>query len=762
MSRERAMQEQNHWRDKLVATPAAGRIGEKCRATLTRVRTQALRLVPRWSTAQRSLIGRIQLLQLTLGLLVYLLAVGGVWWTATRVSEDYFQKQAVQWLAKLDELGTPLYISPSAAMFAGIHKHVSEFREIGLVRYYSADGRDVIAEYNADPQTYQNIGGLSQQQLEALRAMRGTGKPHLFEKSTASGFLVRASAPLWVRSIRSDGLLGFSLDGNADEKLELVGFLELGLDFRQYRGQLIKTIAIGSAVIALLLLLSVLAGRKVLKRALRPLMELQTPLARLAAGDVDVKVDNSGPKEINAISNALTVTINALKQRDEALRRLADHDQLTGLLNRHRFAQVLEREATHVGWNGGSSALLFIDLDQFKLVNDTLGHAAGDRLLALVAERLRASVRDQDLVCRFGGDEFTVLARGVSAEGAAHMSRSLIRVLQDLHFVEDDKVFNICCTIGVTVISSDRFTPDELLAQADMACYDAKSRGRNCFSVFAGASGEVDQTMAYIGWSQKIRHAIEHDDFVLHYQPIINMRNGQPELFEVLLRMPDEGNGMRSPNAFLPVAERFGLMLDIDRWVIRNATKALARFRAAGREITFCVNLSGHVFEDPQLVRCIKDSLEENGLPPSSVVFEITEQVAIRYLDSANRRMRELMDFGCRFALDDFGAGFSSLTYIKRLPVDYIKIEGSFIENISKDSIDQSMVKSIVQIARITGKQTIAEYVQDSKSLLMLRKLGADYAQGFYIGKPAGTLALPAPAKLGALRSAKGSATLLR
>jgi EAL domain-containing protein (putative c-di-GMP-specific phosphodiesterase class I) len=285
-----------------------------------------------------------------------------------------------------------------------------------------------------------------------------------------------------------------------------------------------------------------------------------------------------------------------------------------------------------------------------------------------------------------------------------------------------------------------------------MACYEAKSRGRNCFSVFAGDNGETDQMMLYIGWSQKIRNAIERDAFVLHYQPIINMANGQPELYEVLLRMPEDGKTVRSPGAFLPVAERFGMMLDVDHWVIRNATKALAGFREAGRNVTFCINLSGHVFEDPRLVGCIRESLEANRLPPESVVFEITEQVAIRYLDRANRRMREIMDIGCSFALDDFGAGFSSLTYIKRLPVDYIKIEGSFIENISQDSIDQSMVRSIVQIARTTGKQTIAEYVQDLKSLQMLRKLGADYAQGFYIGKPAGNLVLPGPTRLSVVK----------
>ena len=751
MNRERALSAWNHWRQR-VPQAVMAQLGGRYRAARSGALTLVEGLAARRGKTQRSLVGHIQVLQLVLGMLVCLLAIGVVWWTSARISEGYFKKQAAQWLTQLDELGTPLYVSSDLATILNVHKHVSEFPEIAFVRYYAADGETIIAEYGADAVAYQKVPRLNAAQLQALRAMQASDRSHLFEKPNASGFLMRASTPLWVRSIQSDGLFGFSLDKNAKEKLELIGFLEIGLDFRQYRGQLVKNITIGSGIIILLLLFFVLAARKVLTRALMPLSDLEKPLARLAAGDVNVNVDNASHKEINAISNALNTTINALKARDETLRHLADHDQLTGLLNRHCFTRVLEHEATDIGWNGGNSALLFVDLDQFKLVNDTLGHAAGDRLLSQVADRLRGTVRQRDIICRFGGDEFTVLARDVTATEAAELARSIIRALQDLHFLEGGQVFSICCSVGITMIDSDRFTPDELLAQADMACYEAKSSGRNCYSLFAGPNGNTDQMMAYIGWSQKIRQAIEHDDFVLHYQPIINMINGEPELFEVLLRLPDGGQTMRSPAAFLPVAERFGLMLDIDRWVIRNAAKALGGFRRSGRDITLCVNLSGHVFEDPQLVRCVRESLRENALPPSCIVFEITEQVAIRYLDSANRRMRELMDLGCRFALDDFGAGFSSLTYIKRLPVDYIKIEGSFIENISTDSIDQSMVKSIVQIARTTGKRTIAEYVQDAKSLRMLRKLGADYAQGYYIGKPMATLTLPEPGDVRELR----------
>lgn len=689
-----------------------------------------------------SLVGRIQLLQLVLGLFVYVLAVGGLWWTSGRVSDDFFHKQAVQWLAKLDELGTQFYVSQDRTQLSGIEKHVSGFPEIAFVRYYSATGHELLAKYNANPLDDEAVRSLSRDQFDALRELSSAEQPYLFDNPGMSGSIVRAAMPVWIKSIQSDGLLGFDLDQDQGEQRELIGFLEVGLDTSNYRSQLLKNIAVGSIVVAVLLLVLILTGRQIIKRALRPLSDLQKPLAKLARGETDIVVENSGHQEIAAIGNALNATISAIKERDDRLRQLADHDHLTGLVNRYCFTQKLGREVTRVAHEGRSSALLFIDLDYFKLVNDTLGHAAGDRLLVQVADRLKSCVLEKDTVSRFGGDEFTVLVPQVSADTAANIARSIIKILRDMHFVENGQVFNICCSVGITLIDTDRYTSDELLAQADMACYEAKSRGRSCYSLFAGRN-DTDQMMAYIGWSQKIKQAIDNDHFVLYYQPIINVRTGRPELFEVLLRMPDGGKKMIEPAAFLPVAERFGLMLEIDRWVIRNALKALGELRATEGTARFCVNLSGHIFEDPHLVRRVQESLEANGLPPSSVIFEITEQVAIRYLYNASRHMQELMDMGCQFALDDFGAGFSSLTYIKRLPVDYIKIEGSFIENMANDSIDQAMVRSIVQIAQTIGKRTIAEYVHDARSLEILRELGVDYAQGFYLGRPSRTPVSP-------------------
>lgn len=745
MSREKMKQRRDRWQQSL----------SRLRSAIVRSRRGAFVAVlsSLRSRDGQSLVSHIQLVQLALGLLVYFLAVGGVWWISDRVSQDYFEKQAAAWLDKLDQLGTPLYISSGASPSPGIEKQIGEFPEIIFVRYYGADGSNVLAEYNINPLIAEEIPPLGRQQLETLRALRGPDEQRLLERTTPSRFVIRASAPVWTSAIQSDGLFGFDPEAQSKERKELIGFVEVGLDFRQYRGQLIKNIVLGTVVITLLLWLSLWTVGKIVKRALLPLQDLQKPLARLAAGDTDVKVHSRGHTEIIAISDALKTTINALKERDETLRRLADHDQLTGLLNRHRFAQLLDHEATKIGWGGGSSALLFLDMDQFKLVNDSVGHAAGDRLLVQVASRLKASLRKGDTLCRFGGDEFAILARGVSREGVTPIAESLIRILKDMHFVEKGQMFNICCSIGVTIIDSDGFTPDELIAQADMACYEAKSRGRNCFSLFAGDSGDTEQLMAYIGFSQRLKDAISNDNFLLNYQPIVNMENGQAELFEVLLRMWDDGDAIRLPSRFLPVAERFGLMLDIDRWVIRNATKALAKFREGGVDVKFCVNLSGHAFEDSQLVTYVADNLEANSLPADCLVFEITEQTAIRYLDDANERMHELIRMGCRFALDDFGAGFSSLAYMKRLPVDYIKIEGSFIVNLSKDPIDQAMVKSIIEIARTTGKRTIAEYVQDAKSLHMLRKFGVDYVQGFYVGKPAQTLVLPGSQRVTRLRA---------
>jgi diguanylate cyclase (GGDEF)-like protein len=516
--------------------------------------------------------------------------------------------------------------------------------------------------------------------------------------------------------------------------------VELGLDFSRYQDRLVTGVTIGSLVLAVALLLLALIGRYLLKGALKPLSDLEIPLARLAAGETEFKVSSTGHKEIIAINDALQTTVCALNQRDKMLRRLADYDPLTGLPNRRYFSQALEDEINWVRECGRTSALLFIDLDQFKYVNDTLGHAAGDRVLVQAACCLNGNLRDNDLIARFGGDEFTVVLKDIGKENTALLVEDLMKVMQDIQFIEDGQSLSVLCSIGVTMIDSGRFTPDELLSQADFACHEAKACGRNRYHFHEVSSREKRQMTADIGWSQKIKQALKDDGLLLHYQPILDLESGHPTMYEVLVRMRDENNKIIPPAAFLPAANRFGLMVDIDRLVIRQAMEALAGFRELGHDIKFTLNLSGQVFNDMKLVGFIRENLEKNGLEPETVILEITEQVAVRHLTEARGQIQELMALGCRFALDDFGAGFSSFNYLKHLPVDYIKIDGGFIRNMANDRVDQAMVKSIIQVANAVGKRTIAEYVQDGETVVMLHELGVDYAQGFHIGRPADTL----------------------
>lgn len=530
--------------------------------------------------------------------------------------------------------------------------------------------------------------------------------------------------------------MGFSLEKTGQEHIKVIGFVDIGLDRIRYAKSLNDVLLLGSGLIALVILIATLVGRKYIRSALEPLMRLKIPLARLARGETDVRVDSAGDEEIVAISHAINRTMKAVKERDEALREMVDHDALTGLVNRVYFMREMAGTIEEARYSDASSALLFIDLDQFKYVNDTVGHGAGDRLLIQVAEALNRRMREHDVVARFGGDEFIVLARDVDQSEAVGIAKGVLKVLQDMRFVEGEHSFNIYCSVGIAMVDSDQYNIDELLSHADMACFQAKSRGRNRYHMFEKSDYGKKSLVADVGWSQRIRDAIDNDEFVLYYQPIVGEAPGGAEFYEVLLRMPDQDGKLVGPGAFFPAAERFGMMVEIDYWVIENSLRVLADYLSNGRNVRFSVNLSGHVFEDQALASRVVESLDKYKLNGKSVVFEVTEQAAVRYMDRASSLIQSLRNVGCKFALDDFGTGFSSYSYIKNLPIDFIKISGSFIKGIKKDKVDQAMVRSIVQVAQALGKQTIAEYIEDKSTLTMLKKMGIDYFQGMYFGEP--------------------------
>lgn len=684
---------------------------------------------------QHSLVQRLLAVLFLTALFVFFTVNIGLWWTSSRLIEENLLKHAGKWITELDTVGTPLYASRSGYQHARVNERIKNFPEISFVRYFDASGRRMLGEYG-------KVAGLNlslpaSHNLASLLPNAASERPYLVERDAAGGNLLRLIAPVYVRAIRSDGMLNFSLNEMQTEEVKVVGYIDLGIDLSYYHEALLTSLAQGSLLIAAIFALALLIGYRLIRRAMAPLTRLQEPLLLLARGDTSVRVTLAGDDEIRAIGHALNTTIAAIHQRDEALRHLAENDSLTGLANRATFMREMEQERVRIARGVYANAVLFIDLDQFKYVNDSFGHAAGDRLLVKVSEVLRMRMRETDLVARFGGDEFVVLARNIDQQTVLEIAASLNSLMRDICLVEGDQTFAINCSIGITMMTSDHFTVGELISQADMACYEAKSRGRNRYHFHEYGTDDHKKIMSDMGWAQQIKMALRENRFHLVFQPIQCMGPKNCDFYEVLLRLPGPDDELIAPGAFLPVAQRFGLLVEIDRWVIANAFQRLGDIRRAGREIVFSINLSGQMLDDPDLYDVIRLGMQTHELPPGSVVFEITEQTAVRQIDKASQTITRLSELGCLFALDDFGRGFSSFSHLKHLPVHFIKIDGSFVENMLTNAVDKAMVESIIQIARVLGKITIAEFVQNQETIMMLQKAGVDFVQGYHIGRPA-------------------------
>jgi diguanylate cyclase (GGDEF)-like protein/PAS domain S-box-containing protein len=437
--------------------------------------------------------------------------------------------------------------------------------------------------------------------------------------------------------------------------------------------------------------------------------------------------------------------------RDVSERRLfereliwqANHDPLTKLPNRNYFERVLDDEMGRLGRSHENSALLFLDLDRFKQINDTAGHAAGDQLLAEISHQLRTRLRESDVLARLGGDEFAILLRNVSSEQVLQVADGFREVLNDYSFVFEGRHFQVNGSIGVAMIGRDGPTSaGEVLANADLACHIAKGKGRNQTHLYKPESDTGVATHLDFGWQKRLREALVNDGFALHFQPIValsSMGQGAPQstYHEVLVRLRDAQGGIVYPGSFLPTAERFNLARQIDSWVLVSTLQYLAELSAAGHTgVTLSVNLSGHALEEAHTADEIQRLFGQHRVDPSSIVFEITEAAALANLAAASRLINQLRDVGCRFALDDFGTGFSSFHHLKHLPVDIIKIDGQFIQGMAHDQIDRAIVTSINDVAHSFGKRTVAESVEDKQVLELLRTVGVDYVQGYYIARP--------------------------
>jgi len=445
-----------------------------------------------------------------------------------------------------------------------------------------------------------------------------------------------------------------------------------------------------------------------------------------------------GDKVVGAV--VLLHDITELRGQHRQMSYQATHDALTGLVNRREFERRMAESADIARRGEASHMLCYLDLDRFKIVNDTSGHLAGDSMLREVAKLLREAVRDSDTVARLGGDEFGMLLVGCPLDKARQIADDVCRSIANYRFVWHDRVFNVGVSIGLIEIGREAGTVEQLLAAADSACYVAKKEGAGRVSVYSARDEALARSTGEIQWLQKLQSALKEERFTLYYQPIVAAFGNDTEgpSMEVLLRMLDESGAEIQPNEFVQAAERYRLMVSVDRWVVQNTLGALSRnaFQLA-RDRSVAINISGQTLADPLFLEFVVECLDQTGVSPDQVCFEIAESAVIGNIEHARRFVGVLHGMGCKFTIDDFGSGVGSFSSLKNLPLDYLKLDGSFIRDLAKDSVSQTMVTAMIKLARTLNFKIIAEQVEDSAALDAARKMGVDYVQGFVIARPA-------------------------
>ena len=483
------------------------------------------------------------------------------------------------------------------------------------------------------------------------------------------------------------------------------------------------------------------------------ILALTKPTLLITCSGREVAVDNSAAPiraSDGQIIGAVLVFRDVTQARhlEHQLSWQASHDDLTGLVNRHEFENRLEQTVIVARTLSQQHALCYLDLDQFKVVNDTCGHIAGDELLCQVTNLFQSQVRASDTLARLGGDEFGLLLNHCPLESAVQVANKLREQLQQFRYLWHDKTFSVGVSIGVVAIDANTESVTSVLSAADAACYAAKNKGRNRVHVYQADDQELAIQQGQMQWIARLTQALEENRFRLYYQPIVPnpQTASEEEHYEILLRLVDETGNLVMPGAFIPAAERYNLMQAIDRWVIRTLFASLGEYfqenthpSQSAQKVGNCfyaINLSGASINDEQFIDFVRSQLALHQLPPQVICFEINETVAIANLAQSAQFMRSLKPSGCRFALDDFGSGMSSFAYLKNLPVDYLKIDGRFVQQIVEEPIDLAMVEAINHIAHVMGIQTIAEFVENETILEKVTAMGVDYAQGYTIAKP--------------------------
>jgi len=516
---------------------------------------------------------------------------------------------------------------------------------------------------------------------------------------------------------------------------------------RSQRESILRSLAILLVGLGVSLYLAWRIGRQIT----RPILSLTHTVSRIGEGHLDERVDTSGQVELGVLQrgvNHMAAHLQAMQDQmqekiDRATARLiyqASHDALTGLINRREFEQRLERTLLTALQQGREHALCYMDLDQFKVISDSCGHAAGDELLRQLALLLKGNLRERDTLARLGGDEFALLLENCSIPDALEVADTFRAEVQRFRFKWGDRIFSVGMSVGMVAINADSGTAANLMSAADAACYVAKDRGRNQIHLYESRDSDLVRHRGEMQWVTRIQRALEEHRLRLSWQEI-RRADGVVESVrhvELLLRMIDEDGSEILPMAFIPAAERYSIMPAIDSWVIEETLRLCQRYLASKRErnCLFAVNLSGASLKDPAFRRMLLASLDENPAFGPHLCFEITETAAIGNLAVVNEFIEAMRAFGCSFALDDFGSGLSSFTYLKNLNVDYLKIDGAFVRDIANNAIDRSMVEAIHRIGHQMNLRTVAEYVESDQILALLRQMGVDYVQGNGIHQP--------------------------
>ncbi len=484
----------------------------------------------------------------------------------------------------------------------------------------------------------------------------------------------------------------------------------------------------------------------VLLKHLNDLVELEKILSQEALAENQTRYKRTQNTLIGLALAALALGLvisqlvtNRVTNANKRIAHLASHDDLTGLINRREFEERLKKAIKDYPKSDRTCGLMYLDLDRFKIVNDTCGHHAGDQLLIQLSNLIESGLKEGDVLGRLGGDEFAVIAHAYSIEHIQTLAEQLRQAVQNFVFHYADEEFTVSLSIGIIEITAEIEDLELLMTNVDSACYIAKQSGRNRVHLAQKNDSEVMRYQHDLAAVQNIRMAMHEERLELFYQPVFRILEDRTELehCEILLRFKDEEGNLHSPAEFIPLAEKYNLMSDIDRWVVLSVLSYLEQYQHLIELPRLLVNLSGLSYMDEEFLAFLVATLEKADIDHSRIAFEITETAAVDDVVKAQHFIKRIREFGCRFALDDFGSGFSTFAYLKNLRIDYLKIDGTLVKNMSEDNVDREMVRAINQVGHIVGAKTIAEFVENDEILQQLREIGVDFAQGFGLQKPA-------------------------